>query len=138
MAKRTKVVSQTGRDAKAGFISAEIAAPDVPDYVVVELRYESPVGYTRSRFSAPAAAAPQADTLNDVLAKYDIEYSEDESDDEVRNKLAEFYAQRTLTKVPIEPKDQAEAFFLLVSDRLSKTTGQIVAVNGGLHEAFLR
>src|SRR5688572_887305 len=72
MAKKTKVVSQTGRDAKAGFISAGIATPDIPDYVVVELRYESPVGYTRSRFSAPAAAAPQADTLNDVLAKYDI------------------------------------------------------------------
>ena len=73
MAKKTKVVSQTGRDTKAGFISAGIAAPDVPDYVVVELRYESPVAYSRSRFSAPAAAAPQADTLNDVLAKYDIE-----------------------------------------------------------------
>jgi len=25
-----------------------------------------------------------------------------------------------------------------VSDRLSKTTGQVLAVDGGLHEAFLR
>lgn len=72
MAKKKKIVSQTGRDTKAGFISADVEAPDVPDYVVVELRYESPVAYSRSRFSAPAAAAPQADTLNNVLEKYDI------------------------------------------------------------------
>jgi hypothetical protein len=34
--------------------------------------------------------------------------------------------------------DQAEAIFLCVSGRLSKTTGQVIAVDGGLHEAFLR
>ncbi len=34
--------------------------------------------------------------------------------------------------------DQAEAFFLLVSDRLSKTTGHIIPVDGGLSDAFLR
>jgi NAD(P)-dependent dehydrogenase (short-subunit alcohol dehydrogenase family) len=39
---------------------------------------------------------------------------------------------------PITPADQAEAYFLLVSKRLSKTTGQIITVDGGLHEAFLR
>jgi hypothetical protein len=38
-------------------------------------------------------------------------------------KLAQFYADRTLTKSPITPADQAEAYFLLVSQRLSKTTG---------------
>ena len=73
-----------------------------------------------------------------ALAKYNIPYSESESDDALRNKLAEFYAERTLTKSSITPADQAEAFFLLVSNRLSKTTGQIIAVDGGLHEAFLR
>jgi rhamnulose-1-phosphate aldolase/alcohol dehydrogenase len=72
------------------------------------------------------------------LAKYDIPFTEDEDDDSLRSKLAQFYADRTLTKVPIEPKDQAEAFFILLSDRLSKTTGQIIPVDGGLHEAFLR
>ena len=72
------------------------------------------------------------------LAKYEIDYSPDETEDALRDKLAQFYADRTLTKVPIEPKDQAEAFFLLLSGRLSKTTGQIIAVDGGLHEAFLR
>ena len=39
---------------------------------------------------------------------------------------------------PITPADQAEAYFLLVSNRLSKTTGQVITVDGGLHEAFLR
>ena len=34
--------------------------------------------------------------------------------------------------------DQAEAVFLLVSGRLGKTTGQILTVDGGLTDAFLR
>jgi enoyl-[acyl-carrier-protein] reductase (NADH) len=52
--------------------------------------------------------------------------------------LAKFYADRTLTRSPITPGDQAEAYFVLLSDRFSKTTGQLVPVDGGLHEAFLR
>ncbi len=72
------------------------------------------------------------------LAKYDISYSDDEPTESLVDKLAQFYADRTLTKSPITPADQAEAYFLLVSKRLSKTTGQIITVDGGLHEAFLR
>lgn len=52
--------------------------------------------------------------------------------------VARFYADRTLTKAPITPADQAEAYFIWFSDRLSKTTGQIITVDGGLHEAFMR
>ncbi len=72
------------------------------------------------------------------LAKYSIPYKDDEATESLVNKLAQFYADRTLTKAPITPADQAEAYFLLVSKRLSKTTGQIITVDGGLHEAFLR
>jgi NAD(P)-dependent dehydrogenase (short-subunit alcohol dehydrogenase family) len=72
------------------------------------------------------------------LAKYNIAYSESESDESLTTKLAQFYADRTLTRSPITPADQAEAYFLLIADRLSKTTGQVVTVDGGLHEAFLR
>jgi NAD(P)-dependent dehydrogenase (short-subunit alcohol dehydrogenase family) len=54
------------------------------------------------------------------------------------NKLAQFYADRTLTRAPITPADQAEAYFILVTNRLSKTTGQVITVDGGLYEAFLR
>jgi rhamnulose-1-phosphate aldolase/alcohol dehydrogenase len=72
------------------------------------------------------------------LAKYKIPYAEDESSDSLTAKLAQFYADRTLTKSPITPGDQAEAIFLLLTNRLSKTTGQVITVDGGLHEAFLR
>ncbi|MFV0415911.1 MAG: SDR family oxidoreductase, partial [Chthoniobacterales bacterium] len=72
------------------------------------------------------------------LAKYDISYSDDEETESLVNKLAKFYADRTLTKNPIMPSDQAEAYFILVSERLNKTTGQVITVDGGLHEAFLR
>ncbi|SDT85970.1 rhamnulose-1-phosphate aldolase/alcohol dehydrogenase [Verrucomicrobium sp. GAS474] len=72
------------------------------------------------------------------LAKYNIPFAEDEADASLTTKLAQFYADRTLTKAPITPADQAEAFFLLLSQRLSKTTGQVITVDGGLHEAFLR
>ncbi len=72
------------------------------------------------------------------LAKYKIPYTDDEATESLVSKLAQFYADRTLTKAPITPADQAEAYFLLVTNRLSKTTGQVVTVDGGLHEAFLR
>lgn len=72
------------------------------------------------------------------LAKYEIPYTEQDSTESLVGKLAQFYAERTLTKAPITPADQAEAYFLLVTNRLSKTTGQIITVDGGLHEAFLR
>jgi enoyl-[acyl-carrier-protein] reductase (NADH) len=72
------------------------------------------------------------------LAKYNIPYQESEGDEALRDRLAKFYAERTLTRQPITPADQAEAIFLLLSNRLSKTTGQILSVDGGLHEAFLR
>jgi rhamnulose-1-phosphate aldolase/alcohol dehydrogenase len=72
------------------------------------------------------------------LAKYDLPHSEKESTEALRAKLAAFYAGRTLTRSPISPADQAEAFYLLLTGRLSKTTGQILAVDGGLNEAFLR
>jgi rhamnulose-1-phosphate aldolase/alcohol dehydrogenase len=72
------------------------------------------------------------------LAKYKISHSESESTEVLREKLASFYAERTLTKSPILPEDQAEAILFLLGDQSQRTTGQILAVDGGLHEAFLR
>ncbi|MEM9777683.1 MAG: bifunctional rhamnulose-1-phosphate aldolase/short-chain dehydrogenase, partial [Chloroflexota bacterium] len=72
------------------------------------------------------------------LTKYSIEHDESEETDALRDKLAQFYAQRTLTKAPITLADQAEAAWYLSSSKLAKTTGQIISVDGGLHEAFLR
>jgi NAD(P)-dependent dehydrogenase (short-subunit alcohol dehydrogenase family) len=72
------------------------------------------------------------------LTKYGIDFSESDDDSALRNKLACFYAERTLTKQVVNLEDQAEAAYLLVSGQLGKTTGQIICVDGGLHEAFLR
>jgi rhamnulose-1-phosphate aldolase/alcohol dehydrogenase len=72
------------------------------------------------------------------LTKYKIAFEEAEDTESLRNKLAGFYAERTLTKSPITPEDQAEAAVFLISQRSSKTTGQVISVDGGLHEAFLR
>ena len=73
------------------------------------------------------------------LEKYGVGYDADAPIEALRERLADFYADRTLTKEPITPADQAEAVFLLVSDdRLGKTTGQILSVDGGLRDAFLR
>jgi rhamnulose-1-phosphate aldolase/alcohol dehydrogenase len=78
------------------------------------------------------------DRVISSLLKYDIPFNENESSEQLRDKLANFYAQRTLTKSPITLADQAEAAYLLSSSKLSKTTGQIITVDGGLPDAFLR
>lgn len=72
------------------------------------------------------------------LAKYEIPFNDEEGTEELRDKLAAFYAKRSLTHSAIEPEDQAEAIFLLVSKRLSKTTGHVIPVDGGLQDGFLR
>ncbi len=72
------------------------------------------------------------------LTKYGIAFEERASDEDLRGLLAGFYAKRSLTQSPIEPEDQAEAILLLVSQRLAKTTGHIVPVDGGLQDGFLR
>jgi NAD(P)-dependent dehydrogenase (short-subunit alcohol dehydrogenase family) len=72
------------------------------------------------------------------LTKYSIPFEESEETDALRNKLAGFYAERTLTKSAITPEDQAEAVFYLASDRSSKMTGQVLPVDGGLQDAFMR
>jgi NAD(P)-dependent dehydrogenase (short-subunit alcohol dehydrogenase family) len=72
------------------------------------------------------------------LQKYEVSFKDDESTDSLRQKLESFYAERTLTKTPVTPADQAEIAFLLCSSKFSKTTGQIINVDGGLLDAFLR
>jgi len=72
------------------------------------------------------------------LTKYEIAFSDDESTEALRDKLAAFYAKRSLTQTAIEPDDQAEAIFLLLSPRLAKTTGHVIPVDGGLQDGFLR
>ncbi|MGE3109454.1 MAG: bifunctional rhamnulose-1-phosphate aldolase/short-chain dehydrogenase [Phycisphaerales bacterium] len=72
------------------------------------------------------------------LTKYSIPFAAEETTESLRAKLAQFYADRTLLKSPITPADQAEAACFLLSDKSAKTTGQVISVDGGLAEAFLR
>jgi rhamnose utilization protein RhaD (predicted bifunctional aldolase and dehydrogenase)/NAD(P)-dependent dehydrogenase (short-subunit alcohol dehydrogenase family) len=78
------------------------------------------------------------DRVIHALKKYKISFSESESTEELRAKLADFYAQRTLTKRPILPQDCAAAIVWLAGDQSAKTTGHVIPVDGGLSEAFLR
>jgi rhamnulose-1-phosphate aldolase/alcohol dehydrogenase len=78
------------------------------------------------------------DRVIQSLEKYKITFSENESTEELRDKLADFYAQRTLTKRPILPEDCANAIVWLLSEQSARTTGHVIPVDGGLPEAFLR
>jgi rhamnose utilization protein RhaD (predicted bifunctional aldolase and dehydrogenase)/NAD(P)-dependent dehydrogenase (short-subunit alcohol dehydrogenase family) len=73
-----------------------------------------------------------------ALQKYKIAFNESESTEDLRTKLAEFYAQRTITRRPILPVDNANAICWLAGDQSAKTTGHVIPVDGGLSEAFLR
>ena len=72
------------------------------------------------------------------LKKYGIAFDEAEPTDELRRKLAAFYAQRTITRQPILPIDNANAICWLMGSQSAKTTGHVIPVDGGLPEAFLR
>jgi rhamnose utilization protein RhaD (predicted bifunctional aldolase and dehydrogenase)/NAD(P)-dependent dehydrogenase (short-subunit alcohol dehydrogenase family) len=73
------------------------------------------------------------------LAKYNIAHDEGETTEALRSKLADFYAQRTLLHRTVTPAHVAEAAFLLASEkRTGLMTGQVLAVDAGLAEAFLR
>ena len=78
------------------------------------------------------------DRVKASLAKYKLPFEESETDEQLRDKLAAFYAKRTLTHVAIDPKDCAEAILFLAGPKTPVTTGHIIPVDGGLTEAYLR
>jgi hypothetical protein len=52
--------------------------------------------------------------------------------------LGAFYATRTLLKQEVLPEHVAAAVFALVGGDLSRTTGALIPVDGGVAQAFLR
>ena len=78
------------------------------------------------------------DRVMGSLKKYSIAFDESETTEELRAKLAEFYAARTITRRPITPIDCARAICWLAGDASARTTGHVIPVDGGLPEAFLR
>jgi rhamnulose-1-phosphate aldolase/alcohol dehydrogenase len=134
----TSVNGVVGKKGSVAYDTSKAAA----NHLVRELAIEM-APLVRVNAVAPATVVAGStmfprDRVIASLTKYDIDFAESDSDDDLRNKLANFYAQRTLTRQPITPADQAEAIYFLASNRSSKTTGQIINVDGGLHEAFLR
>jgi NAD(P)-dependent dehydrogenase (short-subunit alcohol dehydrogenase family) len=121
-------------------------AYDVSKSAVNQLIRELAVGMSplvRVNGIAPATVVAGSamfprDRVIGSLKKYKIAFTEDESTEDLRSKLARFYAQRTLTRDPILPDDCAEAIVFLASDLSAKTTGHVIPVDGGLPEAFLR
>ena len=72
------------------------------------------------------------------LRKYAIPFDESMSDAELVARLGRFYADRTLLKTVIAPADQAAAIRFLAGPESSRTTGQVLHVDGGLADAFVR
>ena len=126
---------------KKGSIAYDTSKAAV-NHLVRELAIEfSPK--TRVNAVAPATVVEGSqmfprDRVISSLAKYEIAFSEEESTEELRSKLANFYAQRTLLKSPVTPAKVADALYLLATDRMALTTGHVIPVDGGLWEAFLR
>ena len=78
------------------------------------------------------------DRVIQSLQKYKIAFSVSDSTEALCDKLADFYAQRTLTKRPITPEICAAAIVWLAGEQSARTTGHVIPVDGGLNEAFLR
>ena len=78
------------------------------------------------------------DRVRASLTKYNIPFDDSLTDEQLRGLLAGFYAERTLTRQPIDPSDCAEAILFLGSPRARCTTGHLIPVDGGLTEAILR
>ncbi len=127
--------------AKRGSVAYDTSKAAV-NHLVRELAIEF-APYVRVNAVAPATVVegsqmfPRDRTIAS-LSKYEIPFSEEETTEELRSKLALFYAKRTLLHAVVTPAKVAEGAFLLASDRTSLMTGQVLPVDGGLIEAFLR
>jgi NAD(P)-dependent dehydrogenase (short-subunit alcohol dehydrogenase family) len=127
--------------AKKGSLAYD-ASKAAANHLVRELAIElSPL--VRVNGLAPATVIKDStlfpkDRVLASLRKYGLQALDHEPVEALRDRLADFYAQRTLTKSPITPQDQAEAAYFLLSEASARTTGQVLSVDGGLSEAFLR
>ncbi len=134
----TSVNGMVSKKGSLAYDSSKAAANHLVRELAVELAPNIRVNAVAPATVVAGSSMFPRDRVIASLAKYSLPWNESESTDALRDRLAHFYAQRTLTRVPILPSDQAEAIAFLVDDRSSKTTGQLLAVDGGLPEAFVR
>lgn len=127
--------------AKKGSVAYDVSKAAV-NHLIRELAMElAPLARVNGVAPATVVAGSTMFPRNrviDSLTKYNLPFDESMTSEELSGILSKFYSTRNLLGASITPHDQAEAVFLLASDRLSKTSGQIISVDGGLHEAFLR
>ncbi|WP_108515926.1 S8 family serine peptidase [Bradyrhizobium algeriense] len=125
--KARKSRSTSATKTRAGFVSTATADTDIPDYVVVELRYEAPVAFTATRFAAPAAAEPQAASLNEVLSKFDIKTMRSQFHlpaDTIRSRV------EVAAKLPSEPQPARFAKRGMDADFIQSGFVQVVPKSG--------
>src|SRR4051812_20024281 len=93
-----------------GYSSADYRAPDVPDYVIVELRYDSQVAAPPGAavFVAQEAAAPTRDALNQVLEDFSVKRVGPHFD--LKKKV---FTRRTASAVPVPAMAAPDAEFAL-------------------------
>jgi hypothetical protein len=60
------------KKAAAGYMSAPVKMPKLPDYVVAEMRYDSKIAYTSRGFTAPSEVEKDAASLNKVLDGFKV------------------------------------------------------------------
>lgn len=113
-----------------GFVHGDFAAPNTPDYVIAELRYDSRVVISpKERFVAPAAAEAKAADLNSLLAGFKVKRCAPQFDlsekklavraqpPAARAKVSADFAQSGFVQiVPENPKDCAK-----IAARLAKS-----------------
>ena len=134
----TSVNAVVAKKGSVAYDTSKAAANHLVRELAVELAPKVRVnGVAPATVVAGSAMFPR-DRVIASLAKYNLPYTAEEETDALRNRLAEFYAKRTLTHAPITPADQAEGIWFMLSKASSKTTGQILHVDGGLVDAFLR
>ncbi|BCS32316.1 short chain dehydrogenase [Luteitalea sp. TBR-22] len=134
----TSVNALVAKKGSAAYDTSKAAANHLVRTLAVEL---APL--VRVNGLAPATVVQGStmfpkDRVMSSLKKYGIAFDPEASADDLRTQLAQFYAQRTLTRQPITPEDQAEAAYFLLSDLTGRVTGQVINVDGGLPEAFVR
>jgi len=134
----TSVNGVVGKKGSLAYDTSKAAANHLVRELAIELAPLVRVNAVAPATVVQGSAMFPRDRVISSLAKYKIDHSEAETTEALREKLAGFYAERTLLKKSITPTDQAEGIFLLLTNRLGKTTGQIINIDGGLHEAFQR
>jgi rhamnose utilization protein RhaD (predicted bifunctional aldolase and dehydrogenase)/NAD(P)-dependent dehydrogenase (short-subunit alcohol dehydrogenase family) len=114
------------------------------NHLVRELAVEGGSAGIRVNCVAPASVVEGSlqfprDRVLTSLSKYGIAFEDSETTEELRGKLSQFYAERSVLKRRVTPSAVAEAVFLLSSEkRTGLMTGQVLPVDAGLTEAFLR